>query len=204
MTDGRAHIQTLIDGLSVQFLMLNSLVGAAFLLHPPVVITLSNYITISLHLVLDDHFAAVYKDVSEESSMQSYSMRRPVTKTTGVEPASCYWKVAGSIPLVCISKYPWARYWTPNCSWCADWHLSWQWTAISEWRVSVSCFRQRCLLNVLNEICNYNLFVQLFMLIEMILDEARVRVGLRPQDILQEALLRRDAALWIHLTLLMS
>ena len=34
-----------------------------------------------------------------------------------VEPASCYWKVAGLIPLVCMSKCPWARYWTPNCSW---------------------------------------------------------------------------------------
>lgn len=62
MTDGRAHIQTFIDGLSVQFLMLNPSVGAPFFLHPPVVITLSNNITISLHLVLDDHFAGVYKD----------------------------------------------------------------------------------------------------------------------------------------------
>ena len=37
----------------------------------------------------------------------------------GVEPASCYQKVAGLISLVCMSKFPWARYWTPNCSWCA-------------------------------------------------------------------------------------
>ena len=44
----------------------------------------------------------------------------------GVEPASCYQKVAGSIPLVCILKCPWARYWTPNCSWCAGWHLALQ------------------------------------------------------------------------------
>ena len=28
-------------------------------------------------------------------------------------------KVAGSIPLVCMSKCPWVRYWTPDCSWCA-------------------------------------------------------------------------------------
>ena len=28
----------------------------------------------------------------------------------GVEPASCYWKVTGSIPLVCMSKCPWAKY----------------------------------------------------------------------------------------------
>ena len=28
--------------------------------------------------------------------------------------ASCYRKVAGSIPLVCMSKCPWARYWTPK------------------------------------------------------------------------------------------
>ena len=25
-------------------------------------------------------------------------------------------KVAGSIPLVCMSKCPWARYWNPNCT----------------------------------------------------------------------------------------
>ena len=43
-----------------------------------------------------------------------------------VEPASCFWKVAGLIPLVCILKCPWASYWTPNCSWCAGQHLAWQ------------------------------------------------------------------------------
>ena len=40
------------------------------------------------------------------------------------EPLNCYWKVAGLIPLVC--KCSWARYWTPNCFWCAWWHLAWQ------------------------------------------------------------------------------
>ena len=40
-------------------------------------------------------------------------------------PASCYRKVAGSTPLVCISKCLWTRYWTPNCSWWARWHLAW-------------------------------------------------------------------------------
>ena len=35
-------------------------------------------------------------------------------------------EVAGSIPLVCMSKCPWAKYWTPNCSWCAGRHLAWQ------------------------------------------------------------------------------
>ena len=29
---------------------------------------------------------------------------------SGVEPAACYHKVAGSIPLVCMSKCPWERY----------------------------------------------------------------------------------------------
>ena len=38
---------------------------------------------------------------------------------SGAEPASCYSKVTGSIVLVCMSKCPWARHWTPNCSWCA-------------------------------------------------------------------------------------
>ena len=39
-----------------------------------------------------------------------------------MEPASCYRKVAVLIPLVCMSKCPWAKYWTPNCSWCAGLH----------------------------------------------------------------------------------
>lgn len=34
----------------------------------------------------------------------------------GVEPAPCYWKVAGSIPPV------YWRYWTPNCCWRAGQH----------------------------------------------------------------------------------
>ena len=45
---------------------------------------------------------------------------------SGVEPASCYQKVTGSTPLVCMLKCPWARYWTPNCSWCAGRYLAWQ------------------------------------------------------------------------------
>ena len=56
---------------------------------------------------------------------------------SGVGPTSCYWKVAGSIPLVWMSKWPRARYWTPNCSWCAGlinaslrcviWSTFWLW-----------------------------------------------------------------------------
>ena len=38
---------------------------------------------------------------------------------SGVEPASYYLKVGGLIPLACMSKCPWIRHWTPNCSWCA-------------------------------------------------------------------------------------
>ena len=38
---------------------------------------------------------------------------------SGEEPASCYRKVAGSIPLVCMWK-------CPNCPWCAGRHLAWQ------------------------------------------------------------------------------
>ena len=37
---------------------------------------------------------------------------------SGVEPVSCYQKVAGLIPLICMLKCPWARHQTPNCSWC--------------------------------------------------------------------------------------
>ena len=35
-------------------------------------------------------------------------------------------KYVGFIPLVCMLKCPCARYWTPNCSWCADLHLAQQ------------------------------------------------------------------------------
>ena len=45
---------------------------------------------------------------------------------SGVESASCYRKVAGSVSLVCMWKCPWTRYWTPHCSWCAGRHLAWQ------------------------------------------------------------------------------
>ena len=36
------------------------------------------------------------------------------------------WQVAGSIHLASMLKCPWARYWTPNCSWCAGRHPAWQ------------------------------------------------------------------------------
>ena len=41
----------------------------------------------------------------------------------GLECMLCYLKVVGSVPLVCMSKCSWARYWTPDCSWCAGLHL---------------------------------------------------------------------------------
>ena len=65
---------------------------------------------------------------------------------SGVEPASCYRKGAGSIPLVCMSNCPWARYWTPISSWCAGRHLAA--TAISV-SMYVWITGQKCLLNAL-------------------------------------------------------
>lgn len=35
---------------------------------------------------------------------------------SGIEPVSCYQKIAGSMPFVCMLKGPWERYRTPNCS----------------------------------------------------------------------------------------
>ena len=66
----------------------------------------------------------------------------------GTPLAPCYQKVAGSIPLVCMSKRPWARYWTPNCSWCAGRHLAWQ-PSVYVW-ITVSRFGQKLQLNSLN------------------------------------------------------
>ena len=69
---------------------------------------------------------------------------------SGVELVSCYQKVAGSVPLVCMSKCPGARYWTQNCSRCAGWHLAWQpppsmYECIYE--LQLQYFGQKCLLN---------------------------------------------------------
>ena len=36
------------------------------------------------------------------------------------------WRSLVRFPMVCMSKCPWARYWTPNCSWCAGRHLALQ------------------------------------------------------------------------------
>ena len=71
-----------------------------------------------------------------------------------VEPASCYQKVAGLISLICISKCPWATYWTPNCSWRAGRHLTWQPPpSVYEWiKINESPFGQKCLLNLLSRL----------------------------------------------------
>ena len=65
-----------------------------------------------------------------------------------------------------MSKCPWARHWTPNCSWRAGQHLAWQPTTISVrmyvW-ITVSRFEQKLLLNVkyLQETLEINLFSHL-------------------------------------------
>ena len=56
-----------------------------------------------------------------------------------------------------LARFPWskwARYWTPNCSWCAGWHLVWQpppsvYVCMYVW-ITVSRFGQKCLPNALN------------------------------------------------------
>ena len=58
-------------------------------------------------------------------SWENQSMDILSDSGSGIEPVSCYLKVACSIPLVCMLKDPWARYWPPN-SWCAGWHLALQ------------------------------------------------------------------------------
>ena len=79
---------------------------------------------------------------------------------SGVEPVSCYWKVAGSIPFICMPKCPWARHWTPNCSWCADRHLSWQPpSSVYVW-ITVSRFGQKRLLTALKS--KYSLSAMFF------------------------------------------
>ena len=75
----------------------------------------------------------------------------PISWGCEVEPASCYWRVAWSIPLVCMAKCPWARYWTPNCSWCAGQHFngSHHHPCMYVW-ITVSRSGQKRLLNDLN------------------------------------------------------
>ena len=77
---------------------------------------------------------------------------------SGVEPASCYRKFTCSIPLVCILKCPWARYWTPNCSWCAGQHLAWPpppsvYECMCVW-IIISHFGRKRLPNALKCKCN--------------------------------------------------
>ena len=74
-----------------------------------------------------------------------------------VGPASCYQKVAGSAPLVCVSKCPWARYWTPKLllmCWSTPCMAA---TAIGVgmcvW-ITVSCFGQKCPLDALKCKCH--------------------------------------------------
>ena len=69
----------------------------------------------------------------------------------GVEPASCYQKAAGSIP--CMSECPWASWWSPNCSLCADRYLAWQPHLCMYVWIAVSCFGQKCLINSLKGDC---------------------------------------------------
>ena len=71
--------------------------------------------------------------------------------SSGVQPACCYRKVAGSTPLVSMLKCPWARYWTTDCSWCAGRHLFISATAITVWMyvwITVRRFGPTHLLNV--------------------------------------------------------
>ena len=69
---------------------------------------------------------------------------------SGTELASWYWKVAGLIPLVCMSKCPWARNWTPNCSWCAGRHPAWQPPPSVYGWMTLSRFGHKHLPNALN------------------------------------------------------
>ena len=71
---------------------------------------------------------------------------------SGVEPASCHRKVAGSIPLVCMSKCPW------SCMAVA--------TTISVWMHELSCFGQKCLINALKCKCFVFFFVLFFFISE--------------------------------------
>ena len=49
------------------------------------------------------------EQLSEATTCKTIQFLRDVCGS-GVEPAPCYRKVAGLIPLVCMSKGPWARY----------------------------------------------------------------------------------------------
>ena len=93
--------------------------------------------------------------ISIAKSLSQISSKPEQIKTTnyqwggcgsGVE--SCYREVAGLTLLVWMSECPWARCWTPSCSWCAGWHLAWQ-PPPSVYEC-MSRFGWKCLLNGLN------------------------------------------------------
>ena len=49
-------------------------------------------------------------------------------------------------PTLGVSKCPWARHLTPNCSWRAGWYLAWQpiaigvWVCVNGWMRGINCF----------------------------------------------------------------
>ena len=51
------------------------------------------------------------------------------------EVRSVIWQSEGCRfdPTLAVSKYPWARHLTPNCSWRAGWYLAWQAIAVGVW-----------------------------------------------------------------------
>ena len=72
---------------------------------------------------------------------------------SGVDPAYCYQKAAGSISLGGMSKRPWARDWTQTAPHVLVSNLH----GVSVWMcvwITVSRFGQKCLLNALN--VNFN------------------------------------------------
>ena len=42
-------------------------------------------------------------------------------------------------PTLGVSKCPWARHLTPNCSWWAGWYLAWQPIAVGVWMRGINC-----------------------------------------------------------------
>ena len=70
--------------------------------------------------------------------------RTAVENVCDPAPPSAWWlrrweqssgsrRVAGSIPTLGVSKCPWARRLTPDCSWRAGWCLAWRPIAVGVW-----------------------------------------------------------------------
>ena len=68
------------------------------------------------------------------SIVAKVSLKIVMGATLAQEGRAVIWQLEGRLdPALGVTKYPWAGYLTPNCSWRAGWCLAWQPIAVGVW-----------------------------------------------------------------------